>query len=201
MEHLYPRCGKQIVSPISKSLLLKSWQILRSILSITIIQHLYIVLVTLHETTRRRRKEGGNTHIRSDQHLTFTHFMLVPRSILFQSHFNHNGRPMGHKRECRTEGMNKQKRWGVNKQRPSCNSQAPFFSKPHLTCTPSVAVVDWQLMSAPYTSCATGSTQDGFPRHSCPFHSPGQYQSRLKSRKSYLWVWVWFSGFKSHYRW
>ena len=110
MEHLYPRCRKQIVSPISKILLLKSWHILRSILSITIIQHLYIVLVTLHETTRRRRKEGGNTHIRSDQHLTFTHFMLVPRSILFQSHFNHNGRPMGHKRECRTEGMNKQKR-------------------------------------------------------------------------------------------
>jgi len=68
--------------------------------------------ITWNSTMQKER--GGSTHLRSDQHLTFTHFMLVPRSTMFQSHFNRNGRPMGHKRECRTEGMNKQKRWGVN---------------------------------------------------------------------------------------
>jgi hypothetical protein len=95
MEHLYSRCRKQTVSPISKSLLLKTWHVLRSILSITIIQHLYIFCwlhyMKQHDAQGKRGKHTSSVWSASNLHSFHVSSQINHVPITFQSQRQTNG--------------------------------------------------------------------------------------------------------------
>jgi hypothetical protein len=166
------------------------------------INHSYSIIYILWwlHYMKQHDAEGkrGNTHLRSGQYLPI---ILVPRSSMFQSHFN--PRPMGHKRQCRTNLRGLTNKYAEASTGSGSihlfilkHPSSPDRISPALPVSRSL-MGSWCLLR---TMCAPPATRKtacrGIPVHSIPQASISQ---RVENRC--LWLWVRWSRFSKHYRW